>query len=522
MQKIIQTARLWLREIDISDAEALAAAINDFEVSKWLTRVPFPYGLDDARAFIKDALNADTALWVISFEGRFVGLISIEDELGYWLVHSEWGKGLMQEAAEAVVETYFAETRNQELASSHFVTNRRSKRVLEALGFQAEGEAVQKHCLARERDVALQKMRLTRADFFKRAGKTTSCKTASIKFHSERLEFRSFIKDDVDDLMALLSHYEVTKNTLTWAFPPDPKQIIERMSPQSKDHVAFCVLKDGQVIGQAGLVSGMFWYGLHPAQWRRGYGREIAQAMISFAFKHFDWPCLEAGVFDDNPASARVLEKVGMKEVGSVDLWCLPRRAKVRSREFAIQRSQWQQQNAPVIKTGRLTLKSLQVDDLDEFARIGGDARVAPMILRATSPWPLEDAARTLMQSAYTGRPGYRLGVYRDEHELIGCLGLGPDASIAYFFAPEVWGQGYASEALTAFVRDCFKRFDFDTLEADHFHDNSASGRVLHKMGFVKTGEALAGSAARAQKETVITYELERARFEALHPLTKP
>ena len=32
MQKIIQTARLWLREIDISDAEALAAAINDFEV----------------------------------------------------------------------------------------------------------------------------------------------------------------------------------------------------------------------------------------------------------------------------------------------------------------------------------------------------------------------------------------------------------------------------------------------------------------------------------------------------------
>jgi len=85
MQKIIQTARLWLREIDISDAEALAAAINDFEVSKWLTRVPFPYGLDDARAFIKDALNADTALWVISFEGRFVGLISIEDDLAIGL-----------------------------------------------------------------------------------------------------------------------------------------------------------------------------------------------------------------------------------------------------------------------------------------------------------------------------------------------------------------------------------------------------------------------------------------------------
>ena len=66
-------------------------------------------------------------------------------------------------------------------------------------------------------------MRLTRADFFKRAGKTTSCKTASIKFHSERLKFRSFIKDDVDDLMALLSHYEVTKKHAYLGFPARPQ-----------------------------------------------------------------------------------------------------------------------------------------------------------------------------------------------------------------------------------------------------------------------------------------------------------
>ena len=40
------------------------------------------------------------------------------------------------------------------------------------------------------------------------------------------------------------------------------------------------------------------------------------------------------------------------------------------------------------------------------------------MILRATSPWPLQDAAVMLMQSAFTGRPGYRLGSIIKETDL--------------------------------------------------------------------------------------------------------
>ena len=83
MKNVIKTKRLWLRPLEASDAEALSPAINEFEVSKWLAVVPFPYRLEDARSFIAGALNGKK-IWAIIYEGRLVGVISIEK--GTWLL----------------------------------------------------------------------------------------------------------------------------------------------------------------------------------------------------------------------------------------------------------------------------------------------------------------------------------------------------------------------------------------------------------------------------------------------------
>jgi len=318
-----------------------------------------------------------------------------------------------------------------------------------------------------------------------------------------------------------MSIYDVTKNTLTWRFPPERVQVRERMSRNDKHGVALCVFEKGKLIGTAGLASGMLWYSLHRDRWGKGFGTEVAKAMVSYAFHRFDWPCLEAGVFSDNPASVRVLQKIGAYEIQPIALWPLARQTSVKCREFVIPRSDWEQNNAPVIKTARFIIRSLSITDLNDFARIGGDARVAPMILRATTPWPLPDAAEVLMQSAFTGRPGYRLGVYDAKERLLGCVGLGPDASIAYFFDPDRWGNGIATEAVGAFIVDCFERYDFQSLNADRFHDNPASGRVLEKLGFEEIGTGMGGSRARAKPEKIIEYSLSRTAFEQHHNHTK-
>ena len=513
MKNVIKTKRLWLRPLEASDAEALSPAINDFEVSKWLAVVPFPYRLEDARSFIAGALNGKK-VWAIIYEGRLVGVISIQRELGYWLARPVWGQGIMREAAEAVVSEYFDTQCHENLGSGHFVGNEKSKRILKALGFEPVGEVTKVHSLAQNKELAHKKMNLTRAAWEKRDNAAVKVTQKPVRFTSERLEFRTFLDCDLEAVVDVMSIYDVTKNTLTWRFPPEKAQVMERMSRNDKQGIALCIFEKGTLIGIAGLASGGLWYLLHPAHWANGFGTEVTKAMVNCAFHRFDWPCLEAGVFSDNPASVGVLQKIGAYEIQPIALWPLARKTSVKCRAFVIPRSDWEQNVAPVIKTARFIIRSLSITDLNDFARIGGDARVAPMILRATSPWPLQDAAVMLMQSAFTGRPGYRLGVYDEKDRLIGCLGLGPNASIAYFFDPDIWGHGVATEAVSAFVKDCFERYEFQSLFADRFHDNPASGRVLNKVGFEETGKGIGTSAARPEAGEIVEYTLTRAVFE--------
>ena len=52
MSDEVQTNRLKLRTPNERDAGELTRLIGDWEVAKWLARVPYPYELDDAYAFI--------------------------------------------------------------------------------------------------------------------------------------------------------------------------------------------------------------------------------------------------------------------------------------------------------------------------------------------------------------------------------------------------------------------------------------------------------------------------------------
>ena len=55
---------------------------------------------------------------------------------------------------------------------------------------------------------------------------------------------------------------------------------------------------------------------------------------------------------------------------------------------------------------------------------------------------------------------------------------------------PEYWGRGIATEAARAFIDYAFEARAVDQLTADVDPRNSASLRVLAKLGFVETGRA--------------------------------
>ena len=79
------------------------------------------------------------------------------------------------------------------------------------------------------------------------------------------------------------------------------------------------------------------------------------------------------------------------------------------------------------------------------------------------------------------------------------------------------WGRGYATETVRAFVGACFQRFEeLSSLEADHFADNPASGAVLRKLGFEKTGTGLGASKARVERAPNVLYRLTRESFGSM------
>jgi RimJ/RimL family protein N-acetyltransferase len=144
---VLETERLVLRAPRLEDAQTIAALVNDRRIAENTLRIPHPYSLADARAFIT-AANADDGeivFLITTPKGNVLGCCGIanledsEPELGYWLGVAHWGKGYATEAARAVIDHGFAKLGHDTLLAGARVTNPASRRVLEKCGFQWTG-----------------------------------------------------------------------------------------------------------------------------------------------------------------------------------------------------------------------------------------------------------------------------------------------------------------------------------------------------------------------------------------------
>ena len=161
-EKSIVTKRLRLRSLRCADIPAIVDLINDYEVSRWLTIVPFPYTQADGAEFLDFLDRADPleALAIEAPEG-LVGVVGIGSSLGYWLGRTHHGKGYMSEAAGALVDHYFTSRDADVLHSGYFQGNGPSARVLEKIGFVSNGNE-RVNSRAQGIDVTLKKVILHR------------------------------------------------------------------------------------------------------------------------------------------------------------------------------------------------------------------------------------------------------------------------------------------------------------------------------------------------------------------------
>lgn len=100
------------------------------------------------------------------------------------------------------------------------------------------------------------------------------------------------------------------------------------------------------------------------------------------------------------------------------------------------------------------------------------------------------------------------------KHKFIGIIGLHRSTNrdlfeLGYWICPKAWGKGYATEAGKAVLLNLERSHGPQKTLSGYFTDNSASGRVLEKLGYIQTGDDQIHCAGR--NKTLPHIILERA-----------
>jgi RimJ/RimL family protein N-acetyltransferase len=142
---VLETERLTLRAPRRKDVTALALLANDRRIAENTTRIPHPYGIDDAERFIATVNKREgEACFVIMLDDTLIGACGIDPredgpEIGYWLGVPFWGHGCATEAVRAVIDHAFGDLQHETLQAGARVSNPAARRVLEKCAFQWTG-----------------------------------------------------------------------------------------------------------------------------------------------------------------------------------------------------------------------------------------------------------------------------------------------------------------------------------------------------------------------------------------------
>lgn len=150
-----------------------------------------------------------------------------------------------------------------------------------------------------------------------------------------RLILRPLRRGDEPDFLALAGDWEVARMTSDIPHPLLPVHAKAWLQPNAND-VRYAIDLHGRMIGSTGYFrrrSGAaelgFWLGRE--HWGMGLGTEAAAAVVRHGFASDGHAAFSSAHFVDNPASARVLEKLGFEAIGRSRMWCSARGMEVEA-----------------------------------------------------------------------------------------------------------------------------------------------------------------------------------------------
>jgi RimJ/RimL family protein N-acetyltransferase len=148
---------------------------------------------------------------------------------------------------------------------------------------------------------------------------------------TQRLHLRCPVEADASAIIAIAGDWDVARRLGRVPHPytqADFRFFIERVVP-SEPTWAIVGRRSAELVGVIGLVphgesrSAELGYYVGRPHWGQGLATEAAQAIVRMALEVYGYAKLTSGYYADNPASGRVLAKLGFKAVGRSNRPCL-------------------------------------------------------------------------------------------------------------------------------------------------------------------------------------------------------
>ena len=170
----------------------------------------------------------------------------------------------------------------------------------------------------------------------------------------------------------------------------------------------------------------------------------------------------------------------------------------------------------PALETGRFVLRAFRETDAPTVEALLADPEIARTTLTIPHPYPPGSATPWIATHAESWREG-KGGTWAITRpgELLGTISLQITrahgrAELGYWVARTEWGKGIATECVRRLIAFAFDELALHRVQAHHFVENPASGRVMTRAGMRAEGTRRAAFFKAGVPHDVVEYAILR------------
>ncbi|MCL4520254.1 MAG: GNAT family N-acetyltransferase [Firmicutes bacterium] len=171
-----------------------------------------------------------------------------------------------------------------------------------------------------------------------------------------------------------------------------------------------------------------------------------------------------------------------------------------------------------------LVLRQFELADAKRVRELAGDYDIAKTTLHIPHPYPEDSAEAWIKRTHEAAKKGslYAFAMVRKlDGQLLGAISLGivPEyqrAELAYWMGKPYWRQGHTTEAASRLLKFGFDELDLNRIYAFAFSTNSASSRVMQKIGMTYEGTLVQHVRKWDQYYDLVAYGILKQTYQEL------